>query len=672
MSQSEVPQKIIDRYEKLKRSIDDYRYTYHVLDEETISPEALDSLKRELVEIEELYPSLVSLDSPSQRVAGEPLPHFEKVEHKVRQWSFNDVFTKEELREFDERVVRTLKNAGFKNPHPTYTGELKIDGLKIVLEYKEGSLATAATRGDGVVGEDVTANVRTIESVPLTLREDVDVIVEGEVLMTISEFERQNKERVARGEEAFKNPRNIAAGSIRQLDPRLAAARNLDAFIYDIAYLGGERAVATQEEELEFLQKLGFKVNPNFKKMTTIGEVVEYWEYWKSHAQKLDYLIDGVVVKVNEKKFQDALGYTGKAPRFAVAFKFPAEQVTTRLKDVAFQVGRTGVVTPVAVLEPVSVAGSTVSRATLHNEDYIREKDIRIGDTVVLQKAGDVIPEIVEVLPELRDGTETIFEFPERVPECGGDGSIERIPGQAAYQCKNKDSFALLKQKLYHFVSRQAFDIEHVGPKNIDLFLEHGVISTAPDLFTIQAGDLDSLPRMGERSINNILESIEAARHISLPRFLYALSIDHVGEETAHLIAEHFASTEAIRVATQEELEEIDGIGSVVAGSIVDWFKDEKNKTLLERLLTEVEIENPKREARGFFSGKRVVITGSLTSVTREEAEEAIRRQGGAISSHVSGNTDYVIVGDDPGSKADRARELEVEILTEDDIRQRL
>lgn len=668
MSRTQVPTDIVQRYEKLKRSIDEYRYRFHVLNEETISPEALDSLKHELVEIEDRYPSLISSDSPSQRVAGEPLPYFEKVEHKIRQWSFNDVFTKEEIHAFHDRAVRGLEKAGFENPKPTYTCELKIDGLKIVLEYEDGELTLAATRGDGVIGENVTANVRTIESVPLSLREPVNIIVEGEVLMTISEFERQNDLRRSRDEELFKNPRNIAAGSIRQLDPRLAAERNLDAFIYDIASFDEARSIETQEGELNTLRELGFKVNPYFKRVATIDEVVAYWEHWKEKADTLDYLIDGVVVKVNEKKYQDTLGYTGKAPRYATAFKFPAEQVTTRISDIVFQVGRTGVVTPVAVLDPVSVAGSTVSRATLHNEDLIKEKDIRIGDTVILQKAGDVIPEIVAVLPELRTGDEEPFTFPTHIAECGGDGEIERIPGQAAYQCKDKRSLALLKQKLYHFVSRKAFDIEHIGPKNIDLFLEHGVISTAPDIFKIEAGDLESLPRMGDKSIENILGSVEHARAVTLPRFLISLSIDHVGEETAHLLARHFGSIERIRNATREELDAIDGIGEIVAESIVSWFSDKKNQKLLARLLEEVKITREDKPEGGFFEGKTVVLTGSLEQMTREEAQQEIRRQGGTISSRVSQNTDFVIAGERPGSKMEEARELGVDILSEEEF----
>lgn len=662
-----APKETIERLNKLKVAIEKHRYDYHVLDKGDISPEALDSLKHELALIEDEYPELITPDSPTQRVAGEPLPFFEKVEHRVRQWSFNDVFNEAELRAFDERVKRVLERAGIDSPQPSYTCELKIDGLKIVLEYKKGRLETAATRGNGLVGENVTANVRTINSIPLQLKEDVDIIVEGEVLMTKSEFERQNSERKKLGLEPFKNPRNIAAGSIRQLDPKLAADRNLDAFIYDIAEFE-ERFIDSQDKELKTLQKLGFKVNHHFEHVASIEGAVAYWQKWQDKSRNLDYLVDGVVIKVSEKEYQNLLGYTGKAPRFAIAFKFPAEQVTTRILDIVFQVGRTGVVTPVAELEPVEVAGTTVARATLHNEDYIKDKDLRIGDTVVLQKAGDIIPEVVQSLPELRTGKEKPFIFPSKIPECGGDGSIERIPGQAAYRCVDRNSDALLRRELYHFVSKKAFDIEFLGPKNIDLLLDNKVIATAPDIFSLNKERLDGLPRLGEKSIDNLLSSIESARTVPLERLLFALSIDHVGEETAILLAQYFGSIEAIATASREDLENISGIGEKVAESITSWFANEANQEELSELLAQVKIVNPKpkKNQTGFFSGKTVVVTGTFASLSRSEIESYVRDQGGHISASVSKNTDYVLVGEKPGSKYDRALELGVETIGEE------
>jgi DNA ligase (NAD+) len=662
-----IPKAARERAKKLKETIDRHRYLYHVLDREELSPAALDSLKHELSEIEQTYPGLITPDSPTQRVAGEPLPFFEKVEHKVQQWSFNDVFSVEELQAFDERAQRMLQKAGIKKPAIEYICELKIDGLKVVFEYVDGVLQTAATRGNGRVGENVTANIKTIQSVPIVLRNPKTLIVEGEVLMTKSEFEKQNKKRLKAGLEPFKNTRNIAAGSMRQLDASLVAKRNLDVYIYDIA--SEEEEIKTQEDELLMLQKLGFKVNPHFKKVSSIEEAVKYWERWQKEMHTLNYLVDGVVIKVNNKKYQDILGYTGKAPRFAIAFKFPAEQVTTVVENIVFQVGRTGVVTPVALLSPVSVAGSTVSRATLHNEDEIRRLDVRVGDTVILQKAGDVIPDIVQVLPELRTGKEKKFIFPTHIPECGGDGEIVRIEGRAAYRCKDRDSFAEHKRKLYHFVSKHAFDIEHLGPKNIDLLLEHGVISNFDDIFKLRKGDLEELPRLKEKSITNIIFSINKSREIPLSRLIVSLSIDTVGEETARLLSRRFGSIETLRHASKEELEQINGIGEVVASSIFNWFSEPAKNALLDRLLREITILKEDRTREGFFSGKTVVLTGTLKEFSRDEAQEIIRKQGGIVSSSVSKKTDYVVVGENAGSKEKVARALGVEIFKEEEFK---
>lgn len=660
----------VNRLAKLRAAIEHHRYLYHVLNKSEISPEALDSLKRELVEIETAYPDLITLDSPSQRVAGVPLKEFKKVRHTVLQWSFNDAFTEEDMRDFDARVKRFLKDSLGRVVVPTYTCELKIDGLKIVLSYEKGSLVSGATRGDGKIGEDVTQNLRTIESVPLTLTEPLSLVVEGEAYMPKSEFECQNKERAKRGEEPFANPRNIAAGSIRQLDPRIAAERHLDAFVYDIGYIHGHFP-KTQIEELEFLKKLGFRVNSYFALCENIEKVIAFWNTWKKKAPKEDYWIDGVVVKVNEKSYQDALGYTGKAPRFGIAFKFPAEQVTTVVEDIVLQVGRTGVVTPVAHLRPVSVAGSTVSRATLHNEDEIKRLDVRIGDTVVLQKAGDVIPDIVAVVKEMRTGKEKSYLFPSFVEDC--DGPIERIPGQAAYRCVNKNSFAQKRRTFYYFVSKKGFDIEGCGPKVIDALLDAGLIGSYDDLFTLTEGDILSLPRFAEKSAKNLIESIVHARTVTLEKFLTALSIPNVGEETAHDLAEAFGNIEKIRSATLDDFNAEYGIGDVVAHALVAWFADSHHRSLLERLLTHVRIENPKRVAKkGKLSGMTFVLTGTLASLDRDEAKERIRALGGEISESVSSKTTFVVAGDNPGSKLAKARSLGVRILTEKEFKNML
>lgn len=695
---------VIARLSKLKETIEYHRHLYHVLDREEISAEALDSLKNELVKIEEKYPELVTPDSPSQRVAGEPLPEFKKVPHKISQWSLGDAFTQEDIMAFDARARKVLLAELGREVSPTYVCELKIDGLKVVLEYIDGLLVTAATRGDGKVGEDVTTNVRTIQSVPIRLKETanvgsvsggpVSVIVEGEVWLGKKGLANLNKNRARAGEALFANPRNAAAGSIRQLDPKIVAGRELQTFVYDLASISstiGAKADAkippSQTEELQFLQKLGFKVNPHFKKCDSVAEVISFWKHWQKMAQKEDYLIDGIVVKVNEKEYQDALGFTGKSPRFAIAFKFPAEQVTTIVEDIKLQIGRTGVVTPVAILRPVSVAGSTVSRATLHNEDEIRRLDVRIGDTVILQKAGDVIPDIVSVLKEMRTGREREFIFPTNVPECGGDGKIERIDGQVAYRCVNKNSALQHKRKLYHFVAKKAFNIDGLGPRIIDALLDEAVISSFEDIFSLKKGDLMGLPRFAEKSIDNLLASVEIAKNVTLARLIISLSISQVGEETAHDLANHFKTIGALSGASFPELEVIDGVGHIVARSVRDWFDEKNNKKILAKLLEVIMVEKiekigakmPKisaqkssatatataRDAVARVSGKTFVLTGTLAKMSRDEAKDKIRVLGGQVSSSVSVKTDFVVAGENAGSKLDNAEKLGVKVLTE-------
>lgn len=648
-----APKDVRERVEKLREAINKYRYEYHVLDREGIPAEALDSLKYELSQLEGAHPELITPDSPTQRVAGKPLPEFNKIKHQVSQWSFNDAFTEADMQAFDERVRKVA-------PKATYVCELKIDGLKIVLTYEKGLLKTAATRGDGEVGEDVTMNVRTIESVPLSLPRPIDLVVEGEVWLGKSELVRINKGR----EQPFANPRNAAAGSIRQLDPKVAAARKLSTFIYDVARTS-EKLPTTQLDELAYLKDLGFKVNKEVEHVSDIQGAIQYWKRWQLKKDKQDYLIDGVVVKVDERANQDELGYTGKAPRFGIAFKFAAEQVTTILEDIHFQVGRTGVVTPVAHLKPVSVGGVMVSRATLHNQDQIERLDVRIGDTVVVQRAGDVIPEIVQVVPELRAKGAKVFVWPKRVAACGGDGAIERVPGMAAWRCVDKNSGTMLRRKFYHFVGKHAFDIEGCGPKTIDLLMDEGLLTTFADLFTLTEGDLDGLPGFAELAAKNLIDGIRARRKVPLDRFLIGLSIEHVGEETARDIAEHYGNLFRVTKASAERLMEIEGVGDVVAQSIASWLTDSENKKLLDELLAQVTVESVTQRVGGKLVGKSFVVTGTLTSMSREEAEAKVRALGGSTPSSVSKKTSYVIVGENPGSKADKARELGVTILSE-------
>ncbi len=662
-----IPQDTRERYEKLKLAVNRYRRLYHVYDKEEIPAEALDSLKRELSELEAAHPSLISPDSPSQRVAGRPLPGFKKVRHKVTQWSFNDAFTPEDIHAFDERVKRFLRPK-LGEVVPTYVCELKIDGLKVILEYEKGVLKTAATRGDGTVGEDVTQNIKTIESVPLSLERPVDIIVEGEVWMSSKNLAALNREREKKGEPPFANPRNVAAGSIRQLDPSIAASRKLDMFIYDVAQTS-EIMPATQAEELDYMRELGFKVNPHHMHVQDVERCLEFWETWKKKGRHQEYWTDGVVIKVNEKEYQDVLGYTGKAPRFAIAFKFPAEQVTTILEDVVFQVGRTGVVTPVAHLKPVSVAGTTVSRATLHNEDEIQRLDVRIGDTVVLQKAGDVIPEIVEVVKGLRPKGAKLFRWPTSIPECGGDGRIERVPGQVAWRCVDKKSFAVTRRVFHNFAGKHAFDIEGLGKKTVDLLLENGLIQHFDDIFTLEVGDVLALEGFAEVSAKKLIESIHKSGKVELARLLVGLSIPHIGEETAILLAQEFRTLDKLATASAERLNAVDGMGDIMAHAVHEWFHDKENLKLLARLKKVITIKTPAEQKKNLpLAGKTYVLTGSLKSMSRDEAKEKLRVLGADVSSSVSKNTTAVIAGEEAGSKLDKARQLGVSVLSEDQL----
>ncbi len=665
---STIPATVQERYLKLKDTINHHRRLYHVYDRSEISDAARDSLARELQEIEKQYPTIIAPDSPTQRVMGKPLPQFKKIKHKVPQWSFNDAFTESDMRDFDTRVKKFLR-AQFGDVEPVYICELKIDGLKVVLDYHNGVLQTAATRGDGEVGEDVTQNIRTIESVPLSLSRPIDIVVEGEVWMSAKNLEQLNKEREKKGEPLYANPRNVAAGSIRQLDPSIAASRNLDVYVYDVAQTS-ERLPETQEAELDYLRELGFKVNPHHKTASTIGGVIAYWEDWKEKGRSQEYWVDGVVVKVNEKKYQDALGYTGKAPRFAIAFKFPAEQATTILEDIVMQVGRTGVITPVAHLRPVSVAGTTVSRATLHNEDEIQRLDVRIGDTVVLQKAGDVIPDIVQVVKELRPKHAKPFKWPSRVAACGGDGKIERVPGQAAWRCVDRKSPERIKRTFEYFVSKKAMDIDGVGKEVARMLVDQGLVQTFDDIFTLEVGDFEPLPGFAEISAKKAYDAVQKARkNVPLHRLITGLSIDHVGEETARDLADHFGTIEKLRKASREQLLEVSGIGEKVAESLVGWFADKNNSAILDRLLSHITLVKPEKQAGTKpLAGKSFVFTGGLETMSREEAGEKVRALGGEVSSSVSKKTSYVVSGESSGSKFDKARELGITILNESEF----
>ena len=651
-----------ERAEKLRDLLEKHRYLYHVLDKPEISDEAYDSLFKELETLEEEHPELITPDSPTQRVGGEPLKEFSKVTHVKQQWSFDDVFDFDELKKWEEKVKNFMKKAGIENEKLEYCCELKIDGLKVIMTYEKGQLVQAATRGDGTVGEDVTHNIKTIQSVPLKLKEKVDITAVGEIWLAKKNLKKINKEREKLGEPVYANTRNLAAGSLRQLDPKITASRRLDSFLYDIDEMKGKKP-DSQHGEIKLLADLGFKTNPFEKVCKSPEEIKKFYDEWTKKRHDLEYELDGIVIKVNSVKIQEALGYTGKSPRWGVAYKFPAEQVTTILEDIVLQIGRTGVITPVAHLKPVLVAGSVVSRATLHNEDEIKRLDVRLGDTVILQKAGDVIPDIVSVVQELRPKNSKPYVFPTHVNACGGDGRIERIPGEAAWRCVSKDSFDQQKRKFYYFVSKKCFDIDGLGPKIIDVLLEEGLVSSFDDIFTLKRGDLLALPRFAEKSVDNLLESIEKGRTVSLPRFLAALSISQVGEETAYDIAKNFGSLEKISQASFEEIEAIYGVGPIVAKSLYEWFKDSENKKLVKNLMKQVKIEEVKAGKK--LEGKSFVFTGTL-NMDRVAAQETVRKLGGEVSSSVSKNTSYVVAGENAGSKLEKAQRLGVAVIDEE------
>lgn len=652
------------RIEKLKKEINYHRYLYHVLDRQEISEAALDSLKHELYVLEQEYPEFITPDSPTQRIGGKPLDKFQKIVHQVRQWSFNDAFEEGEILDFDKRIRKILSDLGEDGTGPVdYTAELKIDGLHVVLTYKKGILERGATRGDGRIGEDVTQNLRTIESIPLKLNKEVSVIVEGEVFMSKDVFNQLNKEREVKGEPLFANPRNAAAGAIRQLDPQIAKERKLGCFIYDLSRADDTETPDTQAQELELLEELGFRVNKNWKHLSGIEKIFDFHAYWYKHKDRENYWIDGVVIKLNKRKWQELVGYTGKAPRWAIAYKFPAEQVTTIVEDIKVQIGRTGALTPVAHLRPVIVAGSKVSRATLHNQDEIERLDVRIGDTVVIQKAGDIIPEVVSVVKGLRTGKEKKFAMPEKCPFC--DSAVMRREGEVAYYCPSKKCFAVELRKLTHAASKKAFNIEGLGPNKIKQLAEEGLISDLADIFELKKGDLEVLERFGEKSAENLLKSIENSKNIPLSRFIFALGIRHVGEEMAVTLARRFPSLEKIESAGKEELEAIEDIGPKVAGSIFEYFKNEDNQKFTGKLLAYgVHIQEDGVRSNK-LAGKTFVLTGSLEKYSREEAKEIIRSLGGEMSSSVSKNTDYVIAGENPGSKLQKAQEFGVKVLKE-------
>lgn len=649
-----------ERTAQLRAEIHQHNHQYYVLDQPQITDAQYDDLMRELISLEEAYPDLITVDSPTQRVGGTPLAGFNTVRHRVPMLSLSNAFGAEDLREFDRKV-----RAGLGNVAVEYVVELKIDGLAISLSYEQGVLRQGATRGDGEVGEEITQNLKTIKVLPLRMSEDLPVLdVRGEAYMPKKAFQRLNAEREENGEMLFANPRNAAAGSLRQLDSRITSTRALSAFIYAVGYVEGQ-SFSTHKEALDYLGSVGFPINPQIKVFTDIDQVIDYCQQWTDQRNDLPYEIDGMVIKVNSLAQQLELGFTAKSPRWAIAYKFPAQQAVTKVKDIIVRVGRTGVLTPTAELEPVLVAGSTVSRATLHNEDIIREKDIQIGDTVIIQKAGDVIPEVVEVVKDKRTGAEKPFMMPSQCPECGSH--VVRMEGEVAVRCTGISCPAQLREGIIHFVSRDAMNIEGLGPAVVNQLLENKLIADVSDLYYLSYDKIVQLERMGQKSAQNLLDAIAASKERGLAPLIFALGIRHVGAKAGKILAKHFGSMDKLIATGQEELTNIHEIGGKMAQSLVEFFREEQNLQVIQRLKQAgVVMETMMQEsAEQSLAGLTFVITGTLEKWNRKEAQELIEARGGKVSSSVSKKTNYVLAGVEAGSKLEKARDLGVTVLDE-------
>lgn len=658
-------QKAQDQIHALVELLNQYGYEYHVLDQPSVPDAEYDEKLRELQNLEQEFPEFITEESPTQRVGGEPLDAFKKVQHNVPLLSLGNAFNEQDLRDFARRA------AGGTDEPISFVCELKIDGLAISLLYEDGRFVRGATRGDGTTGEDITTNLRTIRSIPLTIKEKGTLEVRGEAFMPHKSFLALNEQREKNEEEPFANPRNAAAGSLRQLDPKIAAKRNLDIFLYGVGEWP-ESDLSSHSERLEKLKELGFKTNPEWKKCATIEEVLEFVEYWSKERPNLNYEIDGIVVKVDNLDQQEELGYTAKSPRWAIAYKFPAEEVITELRDIELSVGRTGVVTPTAILDPVKVAGSTVQRASLHNEDLIREQDIRIGDTVVIKKAGDIIPKVVRAVVEKRTGEEQEFHMPTECPACGSE--LVRLEEEVALRCINPNCPAQLMEGLIHFVSRNAMNIDGLGEKVIIQLFQNKLIHTMADLYRLNRDELLQLERMGEKSVSNLLDAIETSKENSLERLLFGLGIRFIGEKAAKTLAMEFETMDRLQQAAYEDLIAIDEIGDKMADSIVQYFSEEKVTELLNDLRSlnlNMSFKGPKKseiERDSIFAGKTVVLTGKMEQFSRKEAKELIESMGGAVTGSVSKKTDILIAGEDAGSKYEKAQDLGIEIWNEEQL----
>ena len=660
-------QKAENQIKALVELLNQYGYEYYVLDQPSVPDAEYDKLLRELQQLEQEFPELITEDSPTQRVGGEPLDSFQKVQHNVPMLSLGNAFNEQDLRDFAKRASNGTEET------VTFVCELKIDGLAISLTYENGKFVRGATRGDGTTGEDITTNLKTIRSIPLSIKEQGTLEVRGEAFMPHKSFLALNEAREEREEEPFANPRNAAAGSLRQLDPKIADKRNLDIFLYGVGEWAGS-AITSHSERLEQLKELGFKTNPEWKKCSTIEEVIEYVNYWTEERPNLSYEIDGIVVKIDNLDQQEELGYTARSPRWAIAYKFPAEEAITKLREIELSIGRTGVITPTAILDPVKIAGSTVQRATLHNEDLIREQDIRIGDTLVIKKAGDIIPKVVRTLTEKRTGEEQKFQMPTECPACGSE--LVRLEEEVALRCINPNCPAQLMEGLIHYVSRNAMNIDGLGEKVVMQLFQEKLIHTMADLYRLDRAELLRLERMGEKSVTNLLESIEASKENSLERLIFGLGIRFIGVKAAKTLAMEFETMDALRQANFDDLIAVDEIGDKMADSIVQYFSEEKVTELLDDLRDlnlNMEYKGSRKSEidnnESVFAGKTVVLTGKMEQFSRNEAKELIESMGGAVTGSVSKKTDILIAGIDAGSKYDKAQKLGIEIWDEQQLK---
>lgn len=651
------------RVDELHKLLNQYGYEYYVLDKPSVPDSEYDKRMQELIALETEFPQLKTPNSPTQRIGGEVLEGFQKVRHRIPMLSLANAFNEADLRDFDRRVRQTVGDTA-------YVCELKIDGLAVSLRYENGVFVQGSTRGDGTVGEDITVNLRTVRSIPLQLTEKVTIEVRGEVFMPKRSFAKLNKEREENGEILFANPRNAAAGSLRQLDPKIAASRNLDVFLYAIGENHLE-LIERHSEGLNYLDRLGLKTNQERRLCSTIDDVLEYIKEWQEKRPDLPYEIDGIVVKVDRYDQQEKLGTTVKSPRWAIAYKFPAEEVMTKLIGIDLSVGRTGVVTPTGILEPVRVAGTTVQRASLHNEDLIKEKDIRIGDYVIVKKAGDIIPEVVRSVPEKRTGKENPFAMPTHCPACGSE--LVRLEGEVALRCINPKCPAQIREGLIHFVSRNAMNIDGLGEKVITQLFQENLVADVADIYKLTKDQLIQLERMGEKSVQNLLTAIEASKENSLERLLFGLGIRHVGAKAAKILAQTYEHIDRLMDAKEEELQAITDIGEKMANSIVTYFQAPEVKELIDELKSlgvnvSYKGERPQNIAdiESPVAGKTIVLTGKLTNLSRNEAKEKLEQLGATVTGSVSKKTDIVIAGADAGSKLEKAQSLDIEIWSEE------